>query len=498
VNPRTTGILLVVAAALGAFVYLYEIRGAEERKDAEELGKRLFPDVEAEDVTWISLTTSDGVAARVERRDEGWEIVAPITFAGDEFAVDAMASALSQLSSEAVYEDPQPPEVYGLGEGARSIAFGVGAEEHRLRIGDKTPMGGNSYAAVDDSDDVHTVRTYRVSGLEKGLDDLRDKRVLRFDTDSVQGIAARWPEGQVQVEREGDSWRVTDPVQARADEATVNRVLSSLSFLRATGFEDEPRGDAETGLEAPDLRMELSLAPAQEGGEPVTLAFAMGREIDGERMVRAEAETLYRVPAARIEDVPREVVEWRFKELSRFSTSDAERVELLFRPDDADPVTVTLSLGEEGWSSAPEPMGEVRIEELVDELSRLRAEDILAESVGESEREGLGLDPPRVTISVYGEKDGAEARLARVLLGSYRGSQGIVAQAEGDPVVYQLAAAVAEFVPVTLDAFLNRFVAREDEPGDEPEAGTDVPGTGLDAPELELEPDPGSAADDSP
>ena len=35
-NPKTTGILFLVAAALAAFVYLYEIRGEEGRRAAEE------------------------------------------------------------------------------------------------------------------------------------------------------------------------------------------------------------------------------------------------------------------------------------------------------------------------------------------------------------------------------------------------------------------------------------------------------------------------------
>ena len=59
-NPRTTGILFLIAAALGAFVYFYEIQGKEERLEAEARQKRLFPDVEADAVEWIELTSSDG------------------------------------------------------------------------------------------------------------------------------------------------------------------------------------------------------------------------------------------------------------------------------------------------------------------------------------------------------------------------------------------------------------------------------------------------------
>jgi hypothetical protein len=40
-RPKTTGILLLLAAALGAFVYFYEIRGADARREAEEREKRL-------------------------------------------------------------------------------------------------------------------------------------------------------------------------------------------------------------------------------------------------------------------------------------------------------------------------------------------------------------------------------------------------------------------------------------------------------------------------
>ena len=100
-NPRTTGILFLIAAALGAFVYFYEIRGEEGRREAEARQKRLFPDVEAEAVEWLALTSSDGKPVRAERREKGWQIVEPLVFPGDEFALDGTHGARAEGTCDA-------------------------------------------------------------------------------------------------------------------------------------------------------------------------------------------------------------------------------------------------------------------------------------------------------------------------------------------------------------------------------------------------------------
>jgi len=45
VNPRSTGVLALVALALGAFIWFYEIDGEADRKRAEEADKQLFADL---------------------------------------------------------------------------------------------------------------------------------------------------------------------------------------------------------------------------------------------------------------------------------------------------------------------------------------------------------------------------------------------------------------------------------------------------------------------
>ena len=150
-NPKTTGILFAIAAALGAFVLFYEIEGEEGRKEAEEVEKRLFPDLEPDAIESIVLPLTDDATVRLERRDGRWQIVEPIDFAADTFAADGVASALVELKSESLIDDPRSPEVYGLDAAGGAVRFRVGGVESVLRLGDDTPLGSNSYVAIDGS-----------------------------------------------------------------------------------------------------------------------------------------------------------------------------------------------------------------------------------------------------------------------------------------------------------------------------------------------------------
>jgi hypothetical protein len=479
VNPRNTGILFLLAAALGAFVWFYEIEGEETRKAGEEAATRLFPGIESEDVEWIALTTADGHPVRVERHEGAWRFTEPPTLPVDAFAWDGIAASLVQLASEASYAEPQPPEVYGLGAGASEIAFGVGGQERRVRIGAKTPMGGNSYVSVTGADAVYAVRTYRVTALAKRLEELRDKRILAFDRDAVRRVAIRWPDGGVVLAREGEEWRLREPIEGRADGSSVDTLLSNLSFLRASGFEDAPPPDEESGLAPPELEIELTLAPEQEGGEERSVALAMGKALaNGDRLVRAGGQTRFRVPGARIDDFPRKVVAWRFKELARFPAADARRIEMSFRDASGSSLDVTAIRAEdETWSSLPEAMDPEGIRSLVDELARLRARDILADEMGAEELRGLALEPPNARFVVRGAE--GDTPLADVRIGVARSGGGIAAQAAGNATVFEIDPALAELVPVSLDSFRSRFTAADPADSDAaPDEGeeADLPG----------------------
>jgi len=471
-NPRNTLILALVVAALGAFLYFYEIRGQEERAEAEEAAKRLFQGVSAEEIDSIVLVASGGELVRLERSEEGWRITEPVRFPADAIRTDSLASSLAGLSSEAVFEEPESLEEYGIGADP-SIRFSVGDLEHALQIGDKTPVGGNTYVKTGAGPQVYAVKSYHATSLTRSLEDLRESKILDFDRDAIDRIEAKWPGGGVVLEKVEEGWRLLEPLETMADTDTVDDLLSSLKFLRADGFIDEVPPDAELGLDAPAFEVELVSEASGEGEAPTRTRLAIGATRDGRhRAVRGSVENaLYQLGEDRLEDFPRAVADYRFKDLADFDASDAVRFELVFPATGEDaPQLVGGALAEEGWTTTPEAMAAGKASQMITALSSLTAVDIVADAMGDDELRAMELSPPAVTLRVFSEEEGGQAALlAEVYLGNADPEQGIAAQRSGDEVIYRIDYDLAERIPISREAFANRFLSSEEALEETPE-----------------------------
>ena len=465
-SPRVTLVLFVLAASLGAFVYLYEIRGADQRKDAEAKAKRLFPGVEVSDVDAIWLTTTEGKSAEVVRDAGGWRVQQPVVGPGDPVALDGMANALTEISSQSTIADAQAPDVYGLGDSARIVKFRAKGVEHELRIGKTAPVGSSTYASTAEGQGIYTVPTYRATTFQKSLDDLREHRVLRFDRNSINRIEVGWNGGAVVLEKKDGTWHVTSPLEAPADDDTVDKFLSDVSYLRADGFIDAPPSDEALALTPPELTLTLS-GNAPVAGQPApSFSLKLGKPLPTNpkrRALRTGDGGVYEIATERIAEFPRDVTAYRFKEVSRFSTSDANRVELAFSQEAGKPpLVVALARGDTGWTSDGDPIVPGKAVRLVAELSHLRAAGIVSDHPGPAELKEHGLTPPQVTLRVLGAKppSGEAPLLADVPIGT-SDAQGAAARSAKSETLYRLAPELADHIPGSLAVWREKFVSKE-------------------------------------
>jgi len=472
VNPRNTLILALVVAAVGAFVWFYEIEGAEKRSEEETAKKRIFAGLQADAIEWIELRTDDGQNARLERVEAGWRLVAPLAFPADRFAADGVASGLAELEADLTFDTPEPLENYGLA-GEPSVRFGGKEKSFALRVGNATPVGGNVYVTDADAKKVFAVANWRTNALKKTVKQLREARVLDFDRAAVTGLVIQSADGRIALVKQDDAWQIREPAAAKADADAVEGLLSDLQYLRADEFVDAPPPEAELGLGEPWLRIEVV-----REGQTEPLVLRVGAERGDKRVVRGPGEPVFEIATTRLDSLPRKLAAYRFKELARFATDAAKSFELSFAPKDGEPLTVTGTSGEAGWTTAPEAMQPGKASQLVAELAQLSAEDVLADGLGDAERAALGLAPPRATLRVRGEpaEGGEPTVLAEVLLGDLDPQHGIPAMRGGEATVYWLRAGASEQLPVSLAAWRESFQAKEGaEPAEAASAGPEVP-----------------------
>jgi hypothetical protein len=332
VSNRSTWILLLLAVSLGAFVYFYELRGEEQRVRAQESQRRVFPGIEASEIAELSVTAVDSPEVRVERRASSWQIVEPVDFPGDDVALDAMANTLAELLSEGEIEAPEALTVYGLGEDSRAIRFGTEGGDHVLRLGSKTPVGVNIYVAAGrpgaPGQRVYMVSRWRAASLVRGLDELRDRRVLHFDPEAVQALelvfrAANAAGASVRLDREGAGWGLSSlsplaslPPSGSGDSGRflivdeVERLLEELARIEASSIEAESMGPEELsalGLWPARLALRVFGAESESEAAPVLAAVAIGDADPRQPGVFAQAsgrDVVYRIDSALRDRIP--------------------------------------------------------------------------------------------------------------------------------------------------------------------------------------------------
>jgi len=458
VNPRNTLILLVLVALAGGVLWHFELRDGA-RPAGDTVRTRVFPDVEATQIEWIELAQADGVVVRLEKRGEAWRLTKPIDAPADRFAADGAASALADLASETVFDPaaedaaqhPEAPESYGLTREPR-VRFSARGKTHALRLGDPTPLAGNSYVAADGDVRVFVVPQWQTNALTKPLAELREARLFDLERDKLARISLAWADGAATLEKKSGAWRLSAPLDDAADDVAVQALISDVIALRADAFLDAPPSDEELGFTAPAYRVELAL----EGG--ASYALVLGAKREGERLAaRSGASGAVEVAAGILERLPKSVTALRDKTLASFVSSEAQRFTLTFGEPDGGALTVTGTSTPEGWKTQP-AMAAGAASALMAEIASLAGREIAAESLGPAELAAFGLAPARARIEVRGAGEGDAAPvLADVRLGVLRAGSGLAAQRADRGVVYWIEEARAAALPQGAEHFRASF-----------------------------------------
>ena len=435
-NFRTTLILALIFVIGVAGVILMNKQEQRQEKIKEIEGKLL--NVDKEKIKEIMLEPS---GIHVVREDDGWKIVEPIETEGDKGSINAIANMFGWAKIErSISDDPSEYAEFGLDpvRGKMIVIHEDGTDT--LYLGDKSPIGSYVFARKSGAPTVFLTTTSLKTYIEKKLFDLRDKRVLAFEKNQVRAIHLKNGHGSFELEKEGGKWHLKKPMDTRADETEVNKILNRLNSARAKEFvEEEPSDLKKYGLHRPKVSVALLL-----GENKAQKTLLIGKKKEKRYFAKDESrKPVFLVDSSFVAVLNTDLKKLRGKKLADFVNSDVTKWEITFddttvvcEKDTASTWRITAPVEREAKSW--------KISSVNSAVTTLKVIDFVDDSPRSLKK--YGLDKPRLTAKFY--KD--DELLLELLIGKKTGDDKVYVKTGDSKSVYTVKESVYESLHVDI------------------------------------------------
>ncbi|MFN0105003.1 MAG: DUF4340 domain-containing protein [Bryobacteraceae bacterium] len=293
-----------------------------------------------------------------------WTIQAPKALPADADAVSAMVSTLAVLSSDRLVEDKIADFApYGLKSPILTVVVSrKDGKTHTLHLGDDAPTGSAAYARVEGEQRLFMVPTSTKSALEKTWRDLRDKRLLPFDSDKLTRVEL----GPIEfAKNNANAWTIVKPKALRADNFAAEELVRKLK---------------EAKMEVTNDTEEEAKWPAKfAAGKPVGVAKVTDQKGTMQIEVRAGKEKDYYAKSSAIDGIFKTTADlgdglakglddFRNKKLFEFGFNQPESVEVK-----QDGATHLFSKSGADWKRDGKTIDPGSVQQVVDRLRELTA-----------------------------------------------------------------------------------------------------------------------------
>jgi hypothetical protein len=407
-KPKGLLIAVVLLAVLGGLTWWSNKSQADKAKTPTDTATKLLsiPDDQFLEIKIRKVTDE---VLNLKRENGKWQMTAPKAMPTDQDAAASMVSALANLNADKVIEEKATDlKPYGLDRPTLDVQVvrKDGKTDHLL-IGDDTLNGSGAYAKVASDAKVVTVGATTKSSLDKRPDDLRDKRLLTFDSDKLSRVELAAKGAAVEFGKNGQNeWQIVKPRPLRADGSAVDGLVSKLRDAKM----DLTAEDAAKGFAAAAKVATVTVTDA--GG---TQTMEVRRDKDKNVFAKSSAvEGLYKVNADLADALEKGVDDFRNKKLFDFGFSDPSRVEVK---------GAAYTKAGDKWTANGKTMDNSSVQTLIDKLRDLAATKFAEKGGGE-------------TVLVASVVSNSGKRNEKVTV-SKQGTQ-YFAQREGEPSIYEL------------------------------------------------------------
>ncbi len=323
---RKTLILGLIAIALAAYVYFYEIKGGEQREKEKAVAEKLFH-VKKDSINRIEIKSPQNHFLFVRDAD-GWQIEQPVQTGADESPINTLLSGIDNAKKVRTFSiKPDQREKFGLGTRAIKIeAVQNDGSRDSLLIGDDTNVGPNIYVSNQDTL-VHLTAKSLKNNATKSLFDWRDKKTIHFDKNKIRQFSLKNPYGSFMFEKDGGDWKIVQPIETAGDNSNIDAILNKLNNgrIKSVVAENDNRL-RQFNLQRPAYEVELFSGPEKA---KLSVIFS---EVEGNRAYGADAVRphVFTVDSSFINPLKKDLFALRDKQILDFDKESVDRFNLLY------------------------------------------------------------------------------------------------------------------------------------------------------------------------
>lgn len=423
-------IAVLVLLALGGVLYWSNHHKPSEKSAA--LSSTTAPSIlKLDQGSIIQLTIADKGSAAVnlvKQNDGKWQITEPKELRADQDEVSGMLSSLSSLNADRVIEEKASGlEQYGLAD--PSVTVDIATSDHKQRqllFGDSTPSGGDIYAIIAGDPRVFTIAEYSKTSIDKGLNDLRDKRLLTIGPDNVSRMTLEKKGQTIEFVRIKDGWQILKPEPLRADSFAVDELARSVADARMD-LSGSNNNDAAT-----EFGQGTPVATVALTGDHGVQTLELRKNKDDYLAKSSVVDGAYKVDASLGTTLDQSLNDFRNKKLFDFGFEDPSKLEI----HEGQKSWFLARNGNDWWFNGKK-IDSAAVESLVEKLRDLSATGFPSSGFSSAEIE--------VTVT-----SGQGKQVENVLIS--KSGDHYIARRSNEPALYQLNSSDVNDITAAADA----------------------------------------------
>jgi Domain of unknown function (DUF4340) len=416
-KPRNLVVAAVILAALSGAVWWAKKHPSSGTTSPSTPPAPKIADIPQNRVKSIDIAKKGSPVLTLESENGRWRVTAPGQYPADQDAVTTLLSSLSPLNADTVVEDNSKNlSPFGLSNPSLTVTVHeTNGQSDQFSIGNDVPAGSLVYLKTAAKPAVYAVSNSVKSGLDKSVNDLRDKRLLTFDSNkvtSVDLVSSKGGDLAFAKNNQGD-WQITKPQPYRADSFQVEDLLRKLGDAKmdlSTSAENQKKVDAAFATAQPVGTAKLTDAAG-------TQTLEIKKNKDDYYAKSSVVKGFYKVSSDLGQEVGKGLDDFRNKKVFDFGFNDPTKIELQQAGSDK-----TYTRSGTDWKANGQTMDAGSVQAFIDKLRDLSATKFPT----------TGFTTPADTITVT-SNDGK--RVEKVEFAKV--ADGYIARRENEPSLYQ-------------------------------------------------------------